>query len=90
MLPAQAVCGGSYLGVVGFCVAVVLDLCAPLNGVEKDVGMDMLAIRMHTDHCLIFRKLLVHEFLRQLHCQIRRDLSRLEGKNHMVILHATR
>ena len=69
---------------------MVLDLCAPLDGVEKDMGMDMLAIRMHTDHRLIFRKLLVHEFLRQLHCQIRRDLSRLEGQNHVIILHTLR
>ena len=38
MLPAQAVCGGSYLGVVGFGITVVLDLCAPLNGVEKNTA----------------------------------------------------
>lgn len=49
VLPAQPVRSGSDLVVVGLYIAVVLISSHGVDGVENDVGVDMLPIHMNAD-----------------------------------------
>ena len=52
--------------------------------------MDMLPVHMNADHGFIPRQMLLRELLGDFQCQFRGDLSRFEGLDHVVILHAVR
>ena len=58
-----------------------------VDGIEYDMGVDVFPVCMDTDHRLISRQMLPHEFLRDLQRQSRRDLARTEGLDDMIELH---
>ena len=51
------------------------------------MGVDMLSVHMDGDHRFVAIQVLPRKLRGDLQRQFRRDFSRLEGLNHMVILH---
>ena len=61
-----------------------------VDGIEYDVRVDMLTIRVDADHSLISRQMLPHKFLCDLQRQFRCDFAGTEGLDDVIELHTVR
>ena len=74
--------------VIGLGIAVVFSAGIRIDGIENQVGVDMLFVNMNRNHRFKARQVFPGKFRGNLQRQLRRDLTRFEGLNHMVILDA--
>ena len=90
VFPAEAVADSANLLIVTFRVAVILFPGVRIDGIPKQMRVYVLPVYMDADYRLKAGKTLLRELFRNLQGKFRRDLSRLEGQNHVVILDAVR
>ena len=90
MFPAEAVADSANLSIVAPGVAVILFPGIRVDGIENQVGMNVLPVNVDANYRLKAGKTLLRELFRNLQSKFRRDLARLEGQNHVVILDAVR
>ena len=78
MLPAELIRNCANLLVVAFGVAVVFSPGHLIYRVEDHVRMDMFFVHMNANDDLVVCKVFLCKRLRDLQCQLRRDLAGLE------------
>ena len=78
MLPAELIRNCANLLVVAFGVAVVFSPGHLIYRIENHVCVDVFLVHMNADDDLIVCKMVLCKCLRDLQCQIRRDLTGLE------------
>ena len=84
VLPAETVRGGTELLVIGLGIAVVFSAGIRIDGIENQVGVDMLFVNMNRNHRFKARQVFPGKFRGNLQRQLRRDLTRFEGLNHIL------
>ena len=87
VLPAQPVRYRPDLAVVALGIAVVFLPGVGVDGVEDQMGVDVLPVHMDGDHRLVSGQMLLGKLLGNFQRQLRGDLARLERLDDVVIHH---
>ena len=61
-----------------------------IDGVEHDVRMDVVPVRVDANDRLIPQQMCPHEFLSDFQCQLRADLAGAKGLDDVIELHPVR
>ena len=90
MFPAEPVRDAADLLVVASGIAVILLSGELIDRVENDMRVNMLSVRVNTDHSLIPRQMLPCKFLCDFQCQLRGNFTGTEGLDDVIKLHTVR